>query len=125
MQKLSLISVLTLLAIGSVGGIITLTMNPFNTTNHASSPQLSTPQMNSITSTLNVNPSSSSTSTASQSSTSGSSGLLTNSTGLLTSAPSSHSGGDDGSGDDGSSQCGVTTQTSITTVTTCSVSHDN
>ena len=122
MQKLSLISILTLLVIGSVGGIVTVAMNPFHTSANASSPNLNTPQMSSLNSTSNGNPTSSSTSTSSNNS----SGLLANSTGLLTNAPPSSSGGDDGSGDDGSNTCGgVATQTSITTTTICTVSHDD
>ncbi len=127
MQRISLISTLTLLALVSVGSVVTLAVNPFSTGGHASAPQLNIPQMNSVNSTSSGDPSSSSTSTHTSTSTStststtNSSGLLTNSTGLLTSPPPSHSG-DDGSGDDGSSSCGVTTQTSLTTTVTTTTS---
>ncbi|MDG6999100.1 MAG: hypothetical protein JRN15_08310 [Nitrososphaerota archaeon] len=130
MQKISLISTLTLLALVSVGSVVTLAVNPFSNGGHASAPQLNIPQMNSVNSTSNGDTSSSSTSTSTHTSTytstststTNSSGLLTNSTGLLTSPPTNHSGGDDGSGDDGSSSCGVTTQTSLTTTVTTTMS---
>lgn len=124
MQKLSLISILTLLVIGSAGGIITVAMNPFHNATSASAPNLNTPQLNSNNLTSSGDPSSSTSSTSS--STTSSSGLLANSTGLLTNAPPSSSGGDDGSGDDGSSICGgVVTQTNTTTTTFCTFSHDD
>jgi hypothetical protein len=105
-QKLSLISIVTLLAIGSVGSIVTVAMNPFNA-NHIAAPQIQTPNhLGNVTTTSSV------TGGASSMTSNNSTLPGTNSTGLLTGTPTGHSSGsDDGSGGDDGGSGFVTTHT--------------